>query len=157
MRQLGQYVVSLTAAALISGMLLAMVPEGTTQKLLRLVCGIFLTITALSALPGLKQPDLTAYLENYQQEGEALAAMGEENGRRDQLECIKQAMESYILDQAAALGADVHPDITMAEEGTVRRVVLAGRYRQDQRRTLAAILTNDLGIPEENQQWIQEN
>ena len=45
-----QYVLSLTAAALLGGILLSCVPEGSTGKVLRLVCGILITVTALKPL-----------------------------------------------------------------------------------------------------------
>lgn len=157
MQQLGQYVVTLTASAMITGILLAMLPEGPQRKLLRLTCGIFLTVTALLPLPGLELPDLNLFTEAYNQEGEAMAAMGEEAARAEQNERIKQAMKTYILDKAAMLDTALHPELWMNPDGTPSGVLLTGQWTDQARQQLADIITKDLGIPEEDQQWTQEN
>lgn len=157
MQQLGQYVVTLTASALITGILLAILPEGPQRKLLRLTCGAFLTVAALSPLPGLELPDLNVLTEAYYQEGEALAALGEEVALEEQNERIKQAMETYILDKAATLDTAIHPELRMNPDGTPGGILLTGQWTDQARQQLAAIITKDLGIPEEDQQWMQEN
>jgi hypothetical protein len=76
-----QYVLSLTAAALLGGILLSCVPEGSSRKILRLVCGILITVTALKPLGQLRLPDLDALTGEYRQQAEAAVATGQEMAR----------------------------------------------------------------------------
>ena len=44
------YLFSLTAAALLSALVLALIPEGSVRRTVRLGCGLLLALTALSPL-----------------------------------------------------------------------------------------------------------
>ena len=149
-----QYVLSLTAAALLSGILLSCVPEGSGRKILRLACGILLTVTALKPLGQLRLPDLDALTGEYRQQAEAAAAMGQEMARLEAHEGIRKALEAYILDKAAELGMDVTPEIFLDESGIPVSIRLEGEISSELRQKMQTIITNDLGIPGEAQEWI---
>ncbi len=157
MQQLGQYIVSLTAAAMISGLLLALFPEGTVQKLLRFVCGIFLTVTALAPMVDVEFPPIEDFGEYYLGSGREVAAQGTEMARQDKQTGIKTALETYILDKANALEANVQPEIILRPDGVPDTIILSGSCPDKVRQALAQIITNELGIPEEDQQWRLEN
>lgn len=149
-----QYVLSLTAAALLGGMLLSCVPEGSTRKVLRLVCGILLTVTALKPLGQMRLPDLDALTGEYRHQAETAAAMGQEMARVETQEGIRKALEAYILDKAAELGMDVTPEIFLDESGIPVSIRLEGEISSEIRQKMQTIITNDLGIPGEAQKWI---
>lgn len=153
MQQLGQYVVSLTAAALISGILLSLFPEGTMRTLLRLVCGTVLAVTALAPLTDLKLPDLDSVMQDYLPEGQAASDLGEDMARAERQELIKLGLEAYILDKAEAAGCQVLPTVTLDGEGNPVSVILTGEVTTSQRQQLEEVITKDLGIPKEDQQW----
>ena len=75
-----QYVLSLTAAALLAGILLSFFHEGVSGKILRLVCGILLTVTALQPLRRMELPDMDRFIPNCRQEAEDAAALGRKTG-----------------------------------------------------------------------------
>lgn len=154
MQQLGQYVVSLTAAALICGILLSLFRDGPVRLIVRLVCGVFLTVTALSPLTDLSIPDVSAFVSDYRAEGEANAALGENLARAETQKRIRQQLEAYILDKATLMGAEITADISLNDEGYPEAVCLSGEVTDAVRQQLQEMITNDLGIPKENQQWI---
>ena len=149
-----QYVLSLTAAALLGGILLSCVPEGSGRKILRLVCGILLTVTALKPLGQLRLPNLDAMSGEYRQQAEAAVAVGQEMARLETREGIRNALEAYILDKAAELGVDVTPEVFSDESGIPVSVRLEGDVSSGMRQKIQTIITNDLGIPGEAQEWI---
>ena len=149
-----QYVLSLTAAALLGGLLLSCVPEGSARKILRLVCGILLTVTALRPLEQLRLPDPGALTGEYRQQAEAAAAMGQEMARQEAQEGIQDALEAYILDKAAELSLDITPELFLDETGMPVSVYMEGEISPEKRRHLQSVITNDLGIPGEAQKWI---
>lgn len=153
MQQLGQYVVSLTAAALISGILLSLFPDGTMRTLLRLICGTALAVTALAPLTDLELPDFDSMMQDYMPEAQAASDLGEAMALAEQQELIKLGLEAYILDKAEAAGCQVLPTITLDAQGTPVSVILTGSVTEAQRQQLEEAITNDLGIPKEDQQW----
>jgi len=156
MQQLGQYVVSLTAAAMICGILLSFFPEGAVRIQLRLVCGVFLTVTALAPLTRISLPDPMEFSQSYLSEGALLATNGENLAREEVHGRIKLALETYILDKAAAMDAEITPEIKLDTQGNPEAVTLLGDCSGNLRQQLGAVITNDLGIPEEKQQWTGE-
>ena len=154
MQALGRYVAGLTAAALISGILLSMFPKGRMRSLIQLVCGIFLTVTALSPGMEVSLPDLTQYTSEYLSTGEALSQLGENNAREETHQRIKDMLEAYILDKAAAAQAQITADVKLTSEGFPESVTLTGKLPETTQQQLEAMIANDLGIPKENQQWI---
>lgn len=157
MRALGEYVVSLTAAAMLSGILMALIREGTARKILRLVCGVFLTVTALTPLVRGNLPDLSFFETDWLTLGEAAAASGEEMALDARTSFIKEGLEAYILDKASAFEADLRAEITLDADGMPISVILTGKASQSAREALEAVITEDLGIPKEDQKWITPN
>lgn len=153
MRELGQYVVSLTAAALVSGMVLTLIREGPVRTLARLVCGVFLTITAISPLTRMEFSDLTAVEEDYLAEGRSAAALGENLALDSRSQLIKEGLEAYILDKATALDAEISAEVRLDGEGNPVSVIISGEVSSHIRRRLETVLTEELGISKENQQW----
>lgn len=149
-----QYVLSLTATALLGGILLSVVPGGAAGKILRLVCGILLTVTALEPLSHLHLPDPDALTGEYRQQAEAASAMGQEMALREAHEGIQNALEAYILDKAAELDADIDPKFILEDTGMPVSVRLEGKISPEKRQQLQSMITNDLGIPGEAQKWI---
>ena len=148
-----QYVLSLTAAALLGGVLLACVPEGSGRKILRLVCGILLTVTALKPLGQLRLPDLDALSGEYRQQAEAAVAMGQEMARLEAQEGICKALEAYILDKAEVMGVSLEVNIALNENGLPISVRLSGAVPPGAKKRLQSIIETDLGIPKEAQTW----
>ena len=81
MQQLGAWIVSQTAMAMISGVLLSLLKNGPVRSLLRLVCGILLILTALGPIHQISIPDWQFFAFDYGFEGETAAAMGQEFAR----------------------------------------------------------------------------
>ncbi len=155
MQALGEYAVALTAAALINAILLSLFPEGTIQKLLRLICGLVLTVTALTPLPGIRLPEVTIFREEYLQ-GQDLAAQGEDMAADAAAERITQMLDAYILDKAGPLQMQLQSRFRLDHSGLPVGITLCGTWSQEAQSTLSDIITKDLGIPEEDQQWNEE-
>lgn len=155
MEALGRYILTLTAAAILCGIVTALVREGLPRSAVRVVCGILLSVTALSPLRQLKLPDLSSISRDFRQEGEAAAAMGAELAREQRLEGISEALEAYILDKAASMDAELEAKVWLDGQGNPEKVVLAGCIPPAVRRELEEIITQELGIAKENQLWTE--
>lgn len=154
MGALGRYALQLIAGALICGILLSIVPAGSCEKLLRLLCGIFLTVILLSPLTNI-QLDLELDLfHDAIEEGRRQAASGVKLARQERLSIISQGLEAYILDKAGQKGADLHVTVTLNENGLPVEVELRGKSTEKTRQELTDMIAKDLGIAKENQRWM---
>ena len=154
MQQLGQYVVSLTSVALISGILLSVLKEGPIHSLIRLLSGILLIITAVAPLKDVTLPDMTEFASGYILEGRNAAAQGSRIAEEERTIRIKEALEEYICDKASAQGAMIQASVSLDETGAPEAVQIIGDADQNIRKSLQSLITKELGIREENQEWI---
>lgn len=154
MHRIGVYALSLITASLICGILQSVIPAGSRKRILGIICGVFLLLILLTPLSDIQLPDLQDYLSRFQTEGEAAAAMGQKMALTERQELIILGLRSYILDKAAALGFDPEVNVTLDPEGVPTAVSLEGSFTPSQQEALQAILTNDLGIAKEDQQWM---
>lgn len=154
MHRIGVYAVSLIAASMICAVLQALMPAGGRKQILRIICGVFLLLTLLTPLSGVRLPDLSDYLAGFRSEGEAAAAVGQEMALTERQELIILGLQSYILDKAAALGFEPEVSITLDPEGVPTAVTLEGSFTPSQQEALRAVLQDDLGIAKEDQQWM---
>ena len=150
----GQYVVSLTSVALISGILLSLVREGPTHTFLRLLTGILMIITALPPLTDVTVPDLMQFASDYIQEGNEATEQGTLMAKEECIFRIKEALEEYICNKASDLGGDISASVCLDESGNPESVQLTGSTDSKMRQELQIFITKELGIRKENQEWI---
>ena len=153
MQQLGQYVLSLTVTAILCSVVLSMFRDGTVRSILRIVCAMILTITTLSPLTDYKIPDFSGLSGCYLSEGKAIAAIGEDLAGVEKRKCIQHQLEAYILDKANGMGANIRPEVTVDANGVPVEIRLQGQCSDRNRQLLETAITNDLGIPKEDQKW----
>jgi len=153
MAKLGEYVLTLTAAALACSMLLSLLKEGTTKSFVRLFCGVFLTMTAFSPLTEISLPSVDSVFREYRRTGEVTAAAGENLAKELRRNIITERVEAYILDKAVCLGLDLQAEVTLGPDDLPRKVRLRPEPDRENRQQLDQIIVSDLGIPKENLQW----
>ena len=75
------------------------------------------------------------------------------------MDSIKASCETYILDRAKDLEADIRVDISLDDAGIPVFAELHAEPDSDVQSRMQTIITAELGIPKENQKWIwkQEN
>lgn len=154
MGSLGQSVLRLVIAAMVCGIVLSMVRNGASEGLLRFLCGTFLTITLFAPLNnGCFLPQLT-FFEDALADAEAKAEAGSEMAEEEIRHRISEALEAYILDKAGQWEAELNVAITFGEDSIPVGAELSGKIPESVQKDISRILTEDLGIPKENQLWI---
>lgn len=155
MEGLRQYVVSVTTAAIICGMLTATLNKGAVQSLVKLLCGFFLAFTFLSPIGRLNLKILPEDFGLDYEEASDAAQEGERFARNSVAQIIKEQTEAYILDKAAELGLSLEAEVFVSgdEIPIPESVRLAGHASELERGRMEIILEKDLGIAKENQIW----
>lgn len=152
---LREYVISVTAAAFLCGILAGLFRNSASKDILRLLCGLFLAIVAIRPIVRLDFAALEEYTFPYGTEAESTAAMGENMARKAMADIIKAESEAYILDKADSLNTSLCVEISVSEDGKPIPVYaeIRGEVSPYARAQLEEILLTDLGIAKENQQW----
>lgn len=156
MEGLAKYLISITAAAILCGIITSLLgKEGTIAAVGKLLCGLFLTLTMLSPLLGGQMGKWEWFLDDISLDAAAAVREGEESAQAALVASIKAQTEAYILDKAAKLGAEISVEITRIA-GTPplpMAVTISGSVSPDTRAQLERILEEDIGIPKEEQRW----
>lgn len=157
MRSLGQYILSIGLAALLT----AIIGEFSDRKsatgtVIRMVCGLFLAFTVINPITELNFGILEAFSENLSPDATSAVSTGTALADESLQEHIKQRTQAYILDKARSLGCDLEVNVTVGE-GSVpvpESVQIIGDVPENMKTELEAVLELELGISKENQQWI---
>lgn len=153
------YVLSVIVCALCCGMVSQILPDNKSKALIRLISG---TILAIAVLHPLSDINLSTFLLESSLDFEAAeywTAQGKEAAEIANEEYIMASCEAYILDKARRLGAEIHLHIILDENRIPSFAEIEGAVAPDVQIQLQNILSEDMGIPKENQTWTwnQEN
>ena len=151
-----EYLISVTAAALLCGILKSLVGEkGNSAALVRLICGIFLALTVIRPLKELNLQDFSLLPTGLLEEARLTSGEGEEYTRQAKEDLIIQQCEAYILDKAQTLEASIQVEIQISQEGEPIPAgsIITGNLSPYARNQLSKTLEEDLGIPQEDQKW----
>lgn len=152
---LRQYILRIICCALICGLLPPLVGK-TSKKILRLACGIVMTVTVLRPLLSIDPETIWEKLIPDISSAEAAVQTGQEMAEKSMSDIIMTHCQAYILDKAAGLGLSLQVHVTLSGDDIPipLGVRLTGEWTQNQRAQLSGLITRELGIPEEAQQWI---
>ena len=157
MANLRQYIIAVTAAAMICGIVKSFSDKkNPASTILNLIAEIFMTITVLSPVVQLDLNTLPVLTENFATQAKAAAAAGEEVAVDEIITIITEETQAYILDKAATFGAKIQVEVRIAKDGSYRpdAVTLQGSVSPYAKSRLQQIIEDDLQIAKEDQQWI---
>lgn len=155
MRGLAEFVGTVTAAAAVCGILGELMPKGPSRQILKLTGALFLAFSMLQPLSQLKLPALQEVTDRLRTEGSLAADLGEEMASQEQIRCITQSLQTYILDKAEALGLTLTVELNLEEESYLPcQVVLSGEAAPLAKQRLTEQLVQELGIAKEEILWI---
>lgn len=151
-----QYLLSVIAAAIICSIIISLVDKKSAgSALIKLLCGVFMTLTVVSPLVQIRLSDFSAYFSGLRANADAVVAIGEAESKNAMTAIIKQKTEAYILDKAAAMGLELEVKVYLDSSDIPKpfQIELQGRISPYQKGVLQDVIINDLGIPKENQIW----
>ena len=154
MEAVRQYIISVTAAAILCGILTAMVGGKQIKPVWKLIAGIFLTLTAVKPLADIDLGSVPTLAETYSLQAEAAVLEGETMLNSQRQGIIKSRLEAYILDKAKAIGVTLTVDVSLDDKSLPVSVRLSGDVSPGAKSRLQSIIAVDLGIPKEAQIWV---
>ena len=152
-----EYLLSVVAVALLSGVVLALTPKGAVHRTLTFLSGLAMILTALGPVARLDFDALAQSMARTRIEAEEAAEGVTVDSVELIAELIKEESETYIWDKAAALGVTLtEVSVEVRTDGSYPypyRAVLTARGTEDQRQRLQQALEEELAIPAERQEW----
>lgn len=156
MDDIRQYILSVIAAALICSIVNGLITgKSAYSAVVKLISGLFLTITIIAPLTNIQLTDPVSYFDELSREAEAIASSGQLAADQERTALIKKKMEAFILDKAAEMNVEITVDIILDDELTVpQKVTLTGTVSPYSKRMLTQYIQENLGVAEEDQIWM---
>ena len=151
------YIYTVTAAALISAILVTLAGRGSTGALVKVLAGIFMALTVVSPILKVELPDPQTWMSGIETDGAAAAAAGEELADEAMRAIIIERTQAYVMDKAARFDVAVAVDVDLDQLGIPVAITLTGHVSPEVKAKMAQELAADLGLGEEVQNWIESN
>lgn len=154
------WILSVTVSAMIIAIAEGLMPAGTVKKVGKLTGGLVLMLGILQPIVRLDYEELFLAANGQQNITlESQEAQQETNGALLK-SIIEQEAAAYVLDKAQTLGYSCAVSICceLGENNVPYpdRAEIRGLLDQEQRQTIAKLLSEDLGIPKGKQTYINE-
>ncbi len=157
MDEIRQYIISVTAAALLCGIITSLLNKKESNfTIIKLLSGLFLAYTVIAPLTKIKLTDIASYSDNISASAEHYVQSGADYAYSEAASIIKERSEAYILDKAASMGLDIEVEITLGstDPPLPASAVIKGAVSPYAIEMLQVCFLDDLGIPKENLLWI---
>ena len=153
MEAVKDYLLSITAAAVICGCVNSIVSENSwISRLAKLLCGLFLVVTAIQPVIDIKVSDVYQFTEQLTLDADQAVSDGEQIAVDEMKRIIKEKTETYILDKAKTLGTELKVEIVL--DGVLPvGVILTGDVSPYAKGCLCETISQELGLPLKEQIW----
>lgn len=156
MNGIREYLLQVCSAGFFTSLALAVLPNGKLHKIAKLTGALLLIMTVVRPLVSLDTEDLARSLTMFHMDMHQQQTGVEIPSRSILEQVIKQRCQAYISDKAEALGIEISAEITLSEDGDYPypvSVVLYSTATGSDQDHLKTIISQDLGIPPERQEW----
>ena len=154
---LGKYLLSVTAAALLASVVTSLLGDRSTiGAVVKMLSGIYLTLAILVPLCQLRLNEITDLKSELTTQAQQIAIVGQNAARDAMAESIIASTQTYILDKANSMGIRLTVEVELDDSPVPVpcSIRIKGNISPYQKEKLSVIIQQDLGIPSEAQLWI---
>lgn len=151
-----EYLLGVVAAALMCGVVTSFLGnKGMLGAVIKLLSGLLMVLVVVRPWVSISLDKWFDWTENVMADGQEFVLSGEAMAKDAYRAGIKQQLEAYIVDEAKALDCTITAEVILTDEAipAPQSVALYGSISPYARRVLSDILTEDLGIKQEDQIW----
>lgn len=155
MDSIREYAISIIATALICSTISSLLQNHTFSGIIRMVCGLILTITVVAPLWKMELTFPDPLSSTVISSADAAAEEGRAISQAALEAIIKQETEAYIQNKASDLHAEISVEIGLSQNSPPipQWAVISGQIAPYQKLQLQEILESELGIAKENLEW----
>ena len=154
---LREYVVHITATALICALVMRLVQgSGTTKRIMKLLCGAVMAVSIVNPIKQLNMTNMGDFTLDIQEEADQAVLLGENTAMETWRESISQGVEAYILEKAKSMKVDLDVEVELSKDEIPAPVAitLSGKVGPYAKTVLSDTISQELDIPKERQIWI---
>lgn len=149
-----EYLISITAAAIIAGIVTSLTKKsGSISSIVKLLAGLFMTVTILSPVIDLPLNGIQFYLDDLSSDAESVSKTGKDTAEGEIKQIITERSRAYILEKAEALGAELEVEVFL-QDLIPCSVEITGAVSPFARMQLSQYIAENLGVSSEDQRWI---
>lgn len=155
--QIREYLIGVTAAALICGIVKALLPDkGGTGTVVRTLLAVAMLLASVQPLTGVTANGLLDWTDDISADANKIVSDAEFASKEAMHARIKEQSEAYILAKAESLGAQLEVSVSLSDDMLAQPVGvrITGAVSPYAKQVLMQTITDDLGIDREAQQWI---
>ncbi len=156
METIREYIISVVSAGAVCSVVdRLMGKKSANSALIHMLCGIFMALTLVSPILEIRLDAYTDYFGEIISQSQSVAAIGQTDAYNELNTIIKANTEAYILDKADSLGLALDVEVTLNEDNppVPSKVYLEGNIAPYNKKLLCDYITQNLGIPKEDQVW----
>ncbi len=156
MESIRAYIITVISAGIITTLVTSFVKENkSSAAAIRLIAGVFLSVTIISPLAVMKLSDFSDYWSVVSDDSHTIISEGTQLAANAKKEIIIEKSEQYILDKAKALDLSISVDVFLSNEAYPKpyEVHIEGSASPYARKRLQSIIATDIGIEKEQQVW----
>ena len=151
MEHIREYLLSVTAAALLCSMIRCLTGK---NGIVQMLCGIFLLLTMIRPISDISIRNLPWMNHGITEKAENAVAEGKDYADAAMTRFIKEQCTAYILDKANLFDSHICAEFTLSADHRPVECTIRGNVSFYAKEQLSEILETDLGIPREDQKWI---
>lgn len=151
---LRESLVAFISAAVICSVIMRLLQGIRHAEPVRILCGLFMTIVLLHPISAIRDTHRYLLFPQWEYQAQDAADSGIQKAKEMTQQIIIQQTQAYIIDRAAAMGAVVEAAVSLEDDGMPVQVEVYGTISPAVRSRLSEVLSKELGIKRENQQWI---
>lgn len=151
-----QYIIAVTAAAVVGCIAVSICDKkSATSAVVKLIVGVFMTLTILKPMIEIKIADISEYLSFVNTTASDSVQAGCDWADSETTAIIKEQSEAYILDKASNVGVQVEVDVAVCAQAPYApsAVTVSGNVSPYAKMQLSEIIEKDIGVSKENQIW----
>ena len=156
MPQLREYLISITAAAIICTCLPHIVGiQSSAGKIIKIMSGLFLTFTAISPIFAINLSDFDISIEDFKSNSQKIIEEEMENSQTVMADIILEQTQAYILDEGKKLGLNLKVEIILSDSNppVPKKALITGDASPYNKNILNHIISDNLDIDRENISW----
>lgn len=156
MSSIGQYLLSITAAALIVSISNTLVGKsGFIGSIMKLISGLVLTMVIIAPWTSFRLDDMSQLYSYVEADASEVVQQGQLTAQSQISAHIKQRTQAYILDKASILGLDLTVDVKLTNDSppSISQITIVGRAAPYAMQRLIDLVKNDLAVTEECLIW----
>lgn len=130
--------------------------KDSASSLIHTLCRLFVALTVLQPVLDFQMPRIDDLMADWDGDYALAAEQGQFDAVKAQCDVIQHETEAYIYDKADQLDCNIQVSITLSPDAPYAPIQakMTGTVSPYAKSVLTDVLTNELGIPKEEQHWI---